>query len=182
MWDKTLGQFNQKQGIKLLDQLKKESKTTDAAEELTNLMDKVETVQERLGITDEVAQGVKKQLERSYEEALNAIMSVAGSEDQIAQMWGYNVGEILYEYLNRRDTAEGRQALSFLKMNLGYHLSLYGYCGEIHFANFIMGLALRFMVGFEKLRANIAEIQEELNRFESKTHTESDSRPKLFQK
>lgn len=177
-----MGQFNQKQGIKLLDQLKKESKTTDAAEELTSLMDKVETVQERLGITDEVAQGVKKQLERSYEEALNAIMSVAGSEDQIAQMWGYNVGEILYEYLNRRDTAEGRQALSFLKMNLGYHLSLYGYCGEIHFANFIMGLALRFMVGFEKLRANIAEIQEELNRFEARTHTESDSRPKLFQK
>jgi len=170
-----------KEGTKLLEQLEKESETTEAAEELTNLMDKVEHVQERLGITDEVARGVKKQLERSYEEALNAIMSVSGSEDQIAQMWGYNVGQILYEYLNRRDTDEGRQALSFLKMNLGYHLSLYGYCGELHFANFIMGLSLRFMVGFEKLRASIAEIQEELNKFEVTAHTESNSRPRLFQ-
>jgi len=166
----------------LSGQIRKESEGVKASDDLDRLLKKVTNVQKLLKIPDYVAHNIKEQLDASYKEAYNSVSAIGGSEDQIVQMWGYNVGHILYEYLKQRDTPEGRQALSFLRMNLGYTISLYGYCNEIHFANFIMGLGLRFMVGFEKLQKRINDIQKDLLKLSSIDDSKDNKKSRLLSK
>jgi hypothetical protein len=50
-------------------------------------------------------------------------------------------------------------------MALGYELSAYGF-SEIQNASFVMGLGLRFLIGFENLKKSIAEVELELQKLE----------------
>ncbi|MHA1227840.1 MAG: hypothetical protein ACTSPV_13925, partial [Candidatus Hodarchaeales archaeon] len=93
----------------LSGQIRKESEGVKASDDLDRLLKKVTNVQKLLKIPDYVAHNIKEQLDASYKEAYNSVSAIGGSEDQIVQMWGYNVGHILYEYLKQRDTPEGRQ-------------------------------------------------------------------------
>ncbi|MHA1944800.1 MAG: hypothetical protein ACXADW_02285 [Candidatus Hodarchaeales archaeon] len=133
---------------------------------LNEIKKSISHLKEQLKIPENVAKAAKLELEESYLKAEQAISLVGGSQDDIAKMWGYNYGALLYDHLSRRDSLEGRQALSFIKMALGYELSAYGFT-EIQNACFVMGLGLRFIIGFENLKKNIAEIEHNLQKIES---------------
>ena len=132
---------------------------------LDEIKKSISHLKQQLKIPESVAKAAKAELEDSYHHAEKAISLVGGSNDDIAKMWGYNYGAILYDHLSKRDTLEGRQALSFIKMALGYELSAYGF-SEVQNASFVMGLGLRFMIGFENLKKSIAEIELELQKLE----------------
>lgn len=152
--------------------------------EITELAKKVSQLKSQLKISNEVAIGIKEQFSQSYEEAKSSIALVGGSPDDVAKMWGYNFGALLYHYLEERDTIEGRQALSFIKMQLGHELNTRIGGSEIQFASFVLGLSLRFMRGFEKLKQNLNELEETINKFEhdfvEQSNEESDKKPDLF--
>ena len=115
----------------------------------------------QLKIPTEMAKNIKEELEASYNNSERTVALVGGSDDDLAKMWGYNYGTVLYKYLDQRDTLDGRRALSYIKMALGYELSSHGYT-EVQYSSFVLGLGLRFMLGFENLKKSIAEIESEL--------------------
>jgi hypothetical protein len=133
---------------------------------LKEIKKSISYLKEQLKIPEIVAKIAKTELEESYLKSEQAISLVGGSQDDIAKMWGYNYGAILYDHLSKRDTLEGRQALSFIKMALGYELSAYGF-SEIQNASFVMGLGLRFMIGFENLKKSIGELESKLTKLET---------------
>lgn len=132
---------------------------------LDEIKKSISHLKQQLKIPESVAKAAKAELEGSYHHAEQAISLVGGSHDDIAKMWGYNYGKNLYSHLSKRDTLEGRQALSFIKMALGYELSAHGF-SEVQNASFVMGLGLRFLIGFENLKKSIAEIELELQKLE----------------
>lgn len=134
--------------------------------ELSKIKTQISLLKKQLKIPDSVAKTIKDELQESYTKAEEAISMVGGSEDEISKMWGYNYGNVLYYYLSQRETVEGRQALSFIKMALGYDLTSHGY-SEIQYSSFVMGLALRFMLGFENLKKSISEIEHELQKLDT---------------
>ncbi len=133
---------------------------------LSEIKKSISYLKEQLKIPDSVAKAAKVELEDSYNKAEQAISLVGGSQDDIAKMWGYNYGAILYDHLAKRSTLEGSQTLSFINMALGYELSAHGF-SEIQNAGFVMGLGLRFMIGFENLKKSIVEIEHELQKHDS---------------
>ncbi|MHA2326696.1 MAG: hypothetical protein ACXACB_14910 [Promethearchaeota archaeon] len=135
----------------------------DAAEkgELDDIKIKISNLQAQLKIPTQMAKEIKGELDKSYVDAEQAVALVGGSDDDLAKMWGYNYGSILYKYLNQRDSLDGRRALSFIKMALGFELASHGYT-EIQYSSFVLGLGLRFQLGFENLKKSIAEIELEL--------------------
>ncbi len=133
--------------------------------ELVELAGKIAELKKRLPIPEQVAKDIKEQLEETYFQAEEKVSLVGGSPDDVAKMWGYNIGGLLYEYLAKRDSIEGRQALSFIKMNLGYELTTHGMT-EIQISSFIMGLSLRYMLGFENMKKKIGEIEHMLDKIE----------------
>ncbi|NHJ02707.1 MAG: hypothetical protein EAX86_11260 [Candidatus Heimdallarchaeota archaeon] len=133
--------------------------------ELVELAGKINELKKRLLIPEKIAKDIKEQLDDTYDQAEENIALVGGSPDDIAKMWGYNIGGLLYEYLSKRDSLEGRQALSFIRMNLGYELIAKGMT-EIEISSFIMGLSLRYNLGFENMKKKIAEIERMLGKIE----------------
>jgi hypothetical protein len=133
---------------------------------LIEIKKSISHLKQHLKIPESVAKATKAELEDSFLKAEQAISLVGGSQDDIAKMWGYNYGALFYNHLSNRDTLEGRQALSFIKMALGYELTAHGF-SEIQNASFVMGLGLRFMIGFENLKKSIAEIELELQKIDS---------------
>jgi len=134
--------------------------------ELTKIKTRISHLKKQLKIPEPIAKTIKKELEESYQKSEEAISLVGGSSDDLSKMWGYNYGSILYDHLLKRDTLEGRQALSFIKMALGYELTSHGF-SEVQFSSFVMGLGLRFMLGFENLKKSISEIEQELLKLDS---------------
>jgi hypothetical protein len=134
--------------------------------ELSKIKTRISHLKEQLKIPENIAKTIKTELNDSYRKAEEAISMVGGSPDDISKMWGYNYGSVLYTYLSQRDTMEGRQALSFIKMALGYELTSHGY-NEVQYSSFVMGLGLRFMLGFENLKKNISEIEQELQKLDT---------------
>ncbi len=134
--------------------------------ELDKIKTRISHLKKQLKIPESIAKTIKNELNDSYQKAEEAISMVGGSSDDISKMWGYNYGSILYDHLNQRDTLEGRQALSFLKMALGYELTSHGF-SEIQYSSFVMGLGLRFMLGFENLKKSISEIEQELQKLDT---------------
>ncbi len=134
--------------------------------ELGKIKTRISHLKEQLKIPEDIAKRIKFELNDSYQKAEEAISMVGGSTDDISKMWGYNYGSILYNYLNQRDSLEGRQALSFIKMALGYELTSHGF-SEIQYSSFVMGLGLRFTLGFENLKKNISEIEQELQKLDT---------------
>jgi hypothetical protein len=135
-------------------------------EKITELAKKVSQLREHLKIPRELATGIIAQFNQSYEDAKSNISLVGGSDDDVAKMWGYNFGGLMYHYLERRDSIEGRQALSFIKMQLGHELNTKLGGSEIQYASFVLGLSLRFIKGFETLKKNLIEFEDALNKFE----------------
>jgi hypothetical protein len=140
-------------------------------EKITELAKKVSQLKEHLKIPKELASGIIAQFEQTYEAAKDNIALVGGSEDDVAKMWGYNFGGLMYHYLERRDTIEGRQALSFIKMQLGHELNTRIGGSEMQYASFVLGLSLRFIRGFETLKKNLIEFEDALNKFEHHQYT-----------
>ena len=133
---------------------------------LDNIKTRISHLKEQLKIPETIAKEIKSELADSYSKAEEAVSLVGGSSDDISKMWGYNYGSILYNHLTQRDTIEGRQALSFIKMALGYELTSHGF-SEIQYSSFVMGLGLRFMLGFENLKKSISEIEQELQKLDT---------------
>ena len=123
-------------------------------------------LKQQLKIPEDVAKAAKAELEDSYTKAEEAISLVGGSPDDIAKMWGYQYGSLLYNHLGKRDSIEGRQALSYIKMALGYELNAHGF-SEIQYSSFVLGLSLRFTLGFENLKKSIGDLEKELIKLES---------------
>ena len=117
--------------------------------ELEEIKTKISDLKTQLKIPTEMAKKIKEELEESYNNSERTVALVGGSDDDLAKMWGYNYGTVLYKYLDQRDTLDGRRALSYIKMALGYELSSHGYT-EIQYSSFVLGLGLRFMLGFER--------------------------------
>ncbi|MHA1977598.1 MAG: hypothetical protein ACW98I_11895 [Candidatus Hodarchaeales archaeon] len=134
--------------------------------ELDKIKNRISHLKNQLKIPESTAKIIKSELADSYQKAEDAVSLVGGSADDISKMWGYNYGSILYNYLSQRDTLEGRQGLSFIKMALGYELTLHGF-SEVQYASFAMGLGLRFMLGFENLKKSISEIEQELQKLDT---------------
>jgi hypothetical protein len=137
--------------------------------ELSDLADKVIQIKVQLKISDEIARSIKDQFDRTFIAAKNSVDLVGGSDDDLAKMWGYQFGALIYNYLAMRDTLEGRQALSFIKMQLGHELNT-RIGSEMQYAGFILGLSLRFMQGFENLKKNLIELEEAINKFEKRQY------------
>ncbi len=133
---------------------------------LDEIKKSISHLKKQLKIPKEVAKAAKTELEDSYTKAEEAIRSVGGSPDDIAKMWGYQYGSILYNHLSKRDSLDGRQALSYIKMALGYELNAHGF-SEIQYSSFVLGLGLRFILGFENLKKSIGGLEKELKRLES---------------
>lgn len=133
---------------------------------LDEISKSISHLKKQLKIPKEVAKAAKTELEDSYTKAEEAISLVGGSPDDISKMWGYQYGSILYSHLSKRDSLEGRQALSYIKMALGYELNAHGF-SEIQYSSFVLGLGLRFMLGFENLKKSIGGLEKELQRLES---------------
>ncbi|MHA2224873.1 MAG: hypothetical protein ACXAC8_06700 [Candidatus Hodarchaeales archaeon] len=139
-------------------------------EGLTEIANKVTRLKDQLKISNEVAIGIKEGLDRTYEQAKNSISLVGGSDEDVSKMWGYNFGGLIYDYLVRRDTIEGRQALSFIKLQLGYEMNMRIGGSEIYFASFVLGLSIRFIRGFEKLKENLNEVESAIKMFEERNY------------
>ncbi|MFW9778883.1 MAG: hypothetical protein ACFFE8_08515 [Candidatus Heimdallarchaeota archaeon] len=142
--------------------------------EIRQLASKVRQLQNQLKISDRIAQDVKERIEDSFEKAQSSIQLIGGSEDDLAKIWGYNFGAVLYEYLSQRDSDESRQALSFIKMQLGFELNT-KIGSELQFSSFVLGMGLRFMKGFEKLKENLIALEDALNRFENREYMHDES-------
>ncbi|MFW9855214.1 MAG: hypothetical protein ACFFFG_09135 [Candidatus Thorarchaeota archaeon] len=142
--------------------------------EIRQLASKVRQLKKQLKISDKIAQDVKERIEDSFEKAQNSIQLIGGSEDDLAKVWGYNFGAVLYEYLSHRDSEESRQALSFIKMQLGFELNT-KIGSELQFSSFVLGMGLRFMKGFEKLKENLIALEDALNRFENREYTHDEN-------
>ncbi|MFX1538382.1 MAG: hypothetical protein ACFFDI_29680 [Promethearchaeota archaeon] len=153
-------------GKKLSSEYLEEMYKEAGKEKITELAKKVSQLKEHLKIPNELASGITAQFNQSYENAKENIALVGGSDDDIAKMWGYNFGGLMYHYLERRDSIEGRQALSFIKMQLGHELNAKLGGSEIQYASFVLGLSLRFIKGFETLKKNLIEFEDALNKFE----------------
>ena len=169
-----------KSSQKLFDKMDEEIET----DELSELAKKVTQIKDQLKISNEVVSGIKEQFNQSFEQAKNSISLVGGSDDDVAKMWGYNFGGLLYRYLEQRDTIEGRQSLSFIKMQLGHELNTRIGGSEIQYAGFVLGLSLRFMRGFETLKNSLTELQETISMFEQhkyqRKNEEKDTTTDLF--
>ncbi|MFX0052151.1 MAG: hypothetical protein ACFE8U_12780 [Candidatus Hermodarchaeota archaeon] len=166
---------------KLADRISIEADRT----EFGMLTEKVGQIKHQLKISEELARTVSDQIKHSYEDALEAIQLVGGSDDDLAKMWGYNFGGILYDYLAKREAISGRKALSFIRMQLGYELNTRLEGNEIQVASFVLGLSLRFMKGFEKLKENLNDLESALVKFEKnnyvpKTQNEEEVKSDLF--
>ncbi|MFX0181533.1 MAG: hypothetical protein ACFE95_00525 [Candidatus Hodarchaeota archaeon] len=133
--------------------------------ELSDLTDKVIQIKDQLKISNDIARSIKDQFDRTYIAAKNSVDLVGGSDDDLAKMWGYQFGGFVYDYLAVRDTVEGRQALSFIRMQLGHELNA-RIGSEMQYAGFVLGLSLRFVQGFENLKKNLIELEEAINKFE----------------
>lgn len=133
---------------------------------LEEIKKSISHLKEQLKIPEEVAKAAKNELEESYAKAEEAISLVGGSQDDIAKMWGYQYGSILYSHLSKRNSLGGRQALSYIKMALGYELNNHGF-SEIQYSSFVLGLGLRFMLGFENLKKSIGDLENKLKKLET---------------
>lgn len=143
----------------------KDKLINEAHNDLDLIAENVKQLKDQLKIPNTVAQHILKQFNQSYINAAEGIKLVGGSEDEVAKLWGYNFASYLYDYLADRDNLQSRQALSFIRMQLGHELN--NRIGtEYQFSSFILGLSLRFVRGFEKLKNNLAEIESELSKFE----------------
>ena len=165
---------NGKSGKKLSSEHLEEMYREAGKEKITELAKKVSQLKEHLKIPNELASGIISQFNDSYESAKSNIALVGGSEDDVAKMWGYNFGGLMYHYLEKRDSVEGRQALSFIKMQLGHELNTKLGGSEIQYASFVLGLSLRFIKGFETLKKNLIEFEEALNKFEQHQYIQQD--------
>jgi hypothetical protein len=126
----------------------------------------VKSLAKLLTIPDNIARKISSELENTFIMAEKAISMVGGSPDDISKLWGYNFAKFVFNYLNARDTVEGRQALSFIKMQLGHEISLRLGGSEMQYSSFVLGLSLRFLKGFEKLKENLIELETALEKFE----------------
>ncbi|MHA2246812.1 MAG: hypothetical protein ACXADY_17845 [Candidatus Hodarchaeales archaeon] len=165
--------FNEKNAPKF------DEKVSEDEENLSELAKKVTQIKKHLNIPDEVTNGIKAQFEESYNEAKKNISKVGGSDADLAKMWGYHFGALLYAYLERRDTLEGRQALSFIKMQLGYELNVHIGGSEMLFASFVLGLSMRFMRGFETLKKNLNKLEKAIKMLEQQPD-EKKEKPSIF--
>ncbi|MHA2244967.1 MAG: hypothetical protein ACXADY_08365 [Candidatus Hodarchaeales archaeon] len=162
-----------KSSEKLFDKMTHESEKAELSE-ISKISKKVTQIKSHLKISNEIVSGIKEQFSHSYEEAKNSISLVGGSDDDLAKMWGYNFGALIYQYLEKRETLEGRQALSFIRMQLGHELNTRISGSEIQFAGFVLGLSLRFMRGFETLKKNLIELEEAIKKFEQHKYVHHD--------
>jgi len=80
--------------------------------ELSDLADKVIQIKVQLKISDEIARSIKDQFDRTFIAAKNSVDLVGGSDDDLAKMWGYQFGALIYNYLATRDTRCNMQDLS----------------------------------------------------------------------
>lgn len=152
-------------------------------EDLINFSDKsdpremaenVKSLAKLLTIPDNVARKISTELENTFIGAEQAISMVGGSPDDVSKLWGYNFAKFLFNYLNDRDTIEGRQALSFIKMQLGHEINLRLGGSEMQYSSFVLGLSLRFLKGFEKLKENLIELEDALQKFEKHTYSKKE--------
>jgi len=137
-----------------------------------------------LTIPDTVARQISSELEKTFKIAEQAVTTVGGSPDDVSKLWGYNFAKFMFNYLNSRGTVEGRQALSFIKMQLGHEINLRLEGSEMQYSSFVLGLSLRFMKGFEKLKENLIELEGALQKFEEhkylKKKEEEENKTDLF--
>ncbi|MFX0084643.1 MAG: hypothetical protein ACFFAU_03135 [Candidatus Hodarchaeota archaeon] len=126
----------------------------------------VKSLAKLLTIPDNIARKISSELENTFRVAEEAVSMVGGSPDDVSKLWGYNFAKFLFNYLSTRDTVEGRQALSFIKMQLGHEINLRLEGSEMQYSSFVLGLSLRFLKGFEKLKENLIELENVLLKFE----------------
>ena len=126
----------------------------------------VKSLAKLLTIPDEIARKISSELENTFVMADKAISMVGGSPDDVSKLWGYNFAKFVFNYLNARETIEGRQALSFIKMQLGHEINLRLGGSEMQYSSFVLGLSLRFLKGFETLKENLIELENALHKFE----------------
>ena len=69
-------------------------------------------------------------------------------------------------------------------MQLGHEINLRLEGSEMQYSSFVLGLSLRFMKGFEKLKENLTELEGALQKFEDhkylKKKEEEESKTDLF--
>lgn len=133
--------------------------------EISQLALRIRQLKDQLNISDTITKDVKERIEDSFERAQSNTQLIGGSEDDLAKVWGYNFGAVLYEYLSQKDSLESRQALSFIKMQLGFELNN-RIGSELQFSSFVLGIGLRFMKGFEDLKQSLIDLENALDRFE----------------
>ena len=126
----------------------------------------VKKLAKQLSIPDSVVKRIHMELDTTYTKAEEAISSVGGSPDDVSKLWGYNFAKFLFSYLQTRNDIDSRQALSFIKMQLGYEINTRVGGSEMQFSSFVLGLSLRFMKGFEKLQGNLLDLEKALLQFE----------------
>lgn len=148
------------------------------------MADDVKNLAKLLTIPNTIARKISSELEKTFKTAEQAVTMVGGSPDDISKLWGYNFAKFMFNYLNSRETVEGRQALSFIKMQLGHEINLRLEGSEMQYSSFVLGLSLRFMKGFDKLKDNLIELEGALQKFEEhkylKKKEEEESKIDLF--
>jgi hypothetical protein len=154
---------------KLTPDLTNELNKKEAETGLNELTDQVKHLKKRLSISDKQARSIKEQFDIAFETAKDGVAMVGGSEEELAKLWGFTLGGIIYEYLANRESEEGRRALSFIRMQMGYEINN-RIGSEMQFGSFVLGLSLRFMKGFEKLKNNLNEIEEALVKFKQNNY------------
>ena len=148
------------------EQLEKQLNAAVEKGNLDGLKKSIAYLKDQLKIPEEVAKSAKTELEESFVKAKEAVSLVGGSLDDLAKIWGYQYGALLYNHLANRDSLQGREALSYIKMALGYELNAHGFT-ETQYSGFVLGVSLRFMLGFENLKKNIGRLEKELQKLES---------------
>ncbi|MHA2305850.1 MAG: hypothetical protein ACXACU_10705 [Candidatus Hodarchaeales archaeon] len=143
-----------------------------------DMAEDVKSLAKQLSIPDAVVKKIHSELETTYTKAEEAISMVGGSPDDVSKLWGYNFAKFLFNYMSFRDHMESRQALSFIKMQLGYEINSRVGGSEMQFSSFVLGLSLRFIKGFEKLKGNLIELENALHEFEEHKYSKKkESKP-----
>lgn len=151
--------------IKPTEDLLSENNKNETEIKLNDLTEQLKYLKRRLVISDQQARSIKEQFDNSFITAKNGIASIGGSDEELAKLWGFTLGGVIYDYLANRESEEGRKALSFIRMQMGYEINN-RIGSEMQFGSFVLGLSLRFMKGFEKLKDRLNELEEALIRFE----------------
>ena len=131
----------------------------------------VKKLAKKLTIPDSVVKRIHLELDTTYTKAEDAIKTVGGSPDDVSKLWGYNFAKFLFSYLQTRNDIDSRQALSFIKMQLGFEINSRVGGSDMQFSSFVLGLSLRFMKGFEKLKGNLFDLENALLQFEERKYS-----------